>query len=98
MDEIREIGLEDLRPAAFIREKAEEVSRAVGEGCAVNALSGGVDSSVVTMIGHRALGPRLKTYFIENGIMREGEAQRVAALFRGLGVKVEIIDAGKQFF
>ena len=98
MEKIREIRLEDLRPAAFIREKAEEVSEAVGEGCAVNALSGGVDSSVVTMIGHRALGRRLKTYFIENGIMREGEARRIAALFRGLGVKVEVIDARRQFF
>jgi len=98
MEKIREIRLEDLRPAAFIREKAEEVSEAVGEGCAVNALSGGVDSSVVTMSGHRALGRRLKTYFIENGIMREGEARRIAALFRGLGVKVEVIDARRQFF
>jgi len=98
MEKIREIGIADLKPAAFIREQVAAIAEAVGDGVAVNALSGGVDSSVVTLLGHRALGPRLKTYFIENGIMREGEAKRIAALFRRLGVKVEVIDAGRQFF
>jgi GMP synthase (glutamine-hydrolysing) len=64
----------------------------------VNALSGGVDSSVVTLIGHRALGNRLKTYFIENGLMREGEPQMIADLFRKMGVPVEVIDSRKEFF
>ncbi len=98
MEKISEIRLENLKPASFIREQVEKLRTDVGDGCAVNALSGGVDSSVVTMIGHRALGRRLKTYFIENGIMREGEARRIASLFRSLGVKVEVIDARKQFF
>ncbi|MCD6365133.1 MAG: ExsB family transcriptional regulator, partial [Planctomycetes bacterium] len=44
------------------------------------------------------LGDRLKTYFIENGLMREGEAQYVVGVFRELGVKVEIVDAHEQFF
>jgi GMP synthase (glutamine-hydrolysing) len=70
----------------------------VGEGTAINALSGGVDSSVVTMLGHKALGKRLKTYFIDNGIMREGEPQRIKAVFKELGVTVEIIGAQKNFF
>ena len=98
MEKIREIRLENLKTAAFIREKAAEIAGEVGDGVAVNALSGGVDSSVVTMLGHLALGKRLKTYFVENGIMREGEPKRVAAIFRSLGVKVEIIDAKKSFF
>jgi GMP synthase (glutamine-hydrolysing) len=98
MEKIREITLASLRPAAFIRDQVAAIAEAVGTGVAVNALSGGVDSSVVTMLGHRALGPRLKTYFIENGIMREGEAKRIVELFRRLGVKVEVIDARKQFF
>ncbi len=95
---IREIRLEDLHTAAFIREQAAGIAEAVGSGTAVNALSGGVDSSVVTMIGHRALGSRLKTYFVENGIMREGEAERIVAIFKQLGVKVEVVDARRQFF
>jgi len=70
----------------------------VGSGLAINALSGGVDSSTVTMLGHRALGPQLVTVFIENGLMREGEAQRVQDLFRALGVAVKVVDARDEFF
>ena len=96
--DITEITLRQLNPARFIQEKVKEITDAVGDGYAVNALSGGVDSSVVTMIGHQALGARLKTYFIENGIMREGEAKAIQEAFAALGVKVEVIDAKKQFF
>ena len=71
-----------LDPQAFIMVQVECLRAAVGGGTAVVALSGGVDSSVVTMLGHRALGPRLKAYFIENGIMREGEAKRIVETLR----------------
>ena len=90
--------VEDLEPDKFVREKVEEISAVVGTDCAINALSGGVDSSTVTMLGHSALGERLKTYFIENGLMREGAAEQVVSLFADLGVKVEVVDAKKQFF
>jgi GMP synthase (glutamine-hydrolysing) len=93
-----EIRLEDLNTEAFIKQKVSEISSAVGEGVAVNALSGGVDSSVVTLLGHKALGTRLKTYFIDNGIMREGEPQHIVSLFKKLGVEVELIDAHDVFF
>ncbi len=95
---IREITLDELDAGDFIEAKAAEIREAVGDGTAVNALSGGVDSSVVTLLGHKALGDQLKTYFIDNGIMREGEPERVASLFTELGVKVEVVDARKEFF
>jgi len=95
---IREITLKDLDPEAFIRTQMEALRDTVGEGTAVVALSGGVDSSVVTMLGHRALGSRLKAYFIENGIMRAGEPQAIVAAFKRLGVRVELVDARAQFF
>lgn len=95
---IEEIKLEDLRPEEFIKGKVGEISSAVGEGLAINALSGGVDSSAVTMLGHRALGEKLKTCFIRNGLMREGEPERVVAVFKNLGVNVELVDAQKEFF
>jgi GMP synthase (glutamine-hydrolysing) len=95
---IKEIRLEDLKPKKFIEEKVAEISAVVGRGSAINALSGGVDSSAVTMLGHKALGNKLKTYFIENGLMRQGEPQHIVSLFKKLGVPVEIIDARKQFF
>ncbi|MGA7076754.1 MAG: ExsB family transcriptional regulator [Halobacteriota archaeon] len=95
---IKEITARELNIDGFINEKIKEIKEIVGDGMAINALSGGVDSSTVTMLGHRALGNRLKTAFIDNGIMREGEAGQVVGLFRNLGVKVEVIDARKEFF
>ena len=93
-----EITAKNLEPEVFIQEKVAQIQEIVGDGTAINALSGGVDSSTVTMLGHRALGDRLKTVFIENGLMRQGEADRVVRLFENLGVSVEIIDAKKAFF
>ena len=95
---IKEITAQELNAETFIREKVKEIQEAVGDGTAINALSGGVDSSAVTMLGHKALGKRLRTVFIENGLMREGEPDRVAALFKDLGVTVEIFDARDEFF
>lgn len=96
--DIREIKAKDLDPRAFIEAQVERIRAAVGDGAAVVALSGGVDSSVVTMLGHRALGPRLSAYFIENGIMRLGEPQAIVSRFRRLGVFVELVDARAHFF
>ena len=53
---ITEITTQELNTESFISEKVEEIKDAVGGGTAINALSGGVDSSTVTMLGHRALG------------------------------------------
>jgi GMP synthase (glutamine-hydrolysing) len=96
--EINEITLEQLEPEKFITAQVEQISSTVGNGSAINALSGGVDSSVVTMIGHRALGNRLRTYFIDSGLMREGEPEHIASLFKDMGVNVEVIDAKRTFF
>ena len=95
---IKEITAKELNTESFINERVKEIKDAVGEGTAINALSGGVDSSTVTMLGHRALGKRLKTVFIENGLMRAGEPEQVAGFFKALGVSVEIVDARKEFF
>jgi GMP synthase (glutamine-hydrolysing) len=95
---IHEIRIENLNPDGFIEEKIAEISSTVGDGVAINALSGGVDSAAVTMLGHKAIGERLKTYFIENGLMRQDEPQKVVALFADLGVHVEVIDARDEFF
>jgi len=95
---VEEIKHDDLDVEKFIDEKVAEISSAVGDGLAVNALSGGVDSSAVTLLGHKALGDRLKTYFIDHGLMREGEPQLVFDTFAALGVHVEIVDSREEFF
>jgi len=94
---VKEILAESLNPESFIDEKVNEIKQAVGKDMTINALSGGVDSSVVTLLGHRALDKRLRTVFIQNGLMREGEPERVASFFSKLGVSVEIIDAEEAF-
>jgi len=95
---MKEITVEELDVDGFIAEKTAEISSAVGDGLAVNALSGGVDSSAVTLLGHKAIGDRLKTYFVDHGLMREGEPQFVVDTFKELGIHVELVDARKEFF
>jgi len=95
---MEEITAEALNSGKFIEQQVSAISETVGDGLAINALSGGVDSSAVTMIGHRALGDRLKTYFIDNGIMRQGEPEWIVSVFKDLGVHVEVIDARTEFF
>ena len=95
---IKEITAKELSTKRFIEEKVKEIQGTVGDGLAINALSGGVDSSTVTLLGHRALGKCLKTVFIENGLMREGEPQRVVGLFKKFKVPVEVVDARAEFF
>ncbi len=94
---IKEITVKNLDTTKFIEEKTKMIKDTVGNGVAINALSGGVDSSVVTMLGHKALGNRLRTVFIQNGLMREGEPEKVAGFFSALGINIEIIDAQKEF-
>jgi len=96
--ELKEITIDQLEPERFIAEQVEQIASMVGSGSAINALSGGVDSSVVTMIAHRALGERLKTYFIDTGLMRQGEPEYIVSMFQAMGVHVELIDAQKTFF
>lgn len=98
MGKIREIPLAALKLNEFIKNKVKEIAGEVRDGIAINALSGGVDSSVVTLLGFKALGGQLKTYFIDTGLMRHQEPQYVVSIFKSLGVPVELINAKKQFF
>ncbi len=82
----------------FIERQVEEIRETVGSQKAISALSGGVDSSVATVLAHRALGPQLKTIFIDHGLMREKEPEEVKNVFSRLGIEIEIIDARNEFF
>lgn len=82
----------------FIEERIEEIRRIVGSEKAINALSGGVDSSTVTLLGHRAIGDRLKTVFVDTGVMREGEPEQVIGTFKKMGVTVHLVEAQQEFF
>jgi len=81
----------------FVEEQIAEIKQTVGDEKAINALSGGVDSSLVTVLGHRALGDRLKTVFVDSALMREGEPQRVVDIFATLDIPVDLVDARQEF-
>jgi GMP synthase (glutamine-hydrolysing) len=82
----------------FIKDKIAEIQKTVGNGEAISALSGGVDSSACTVLAWRALGSTLKVIFIDDGLMREGEPQQVRGGFGKLGIEVEIVNARDEFF
>jgi GMP synthase (glutamine-hydrolysing) len=81
----------------FIEQQIAEIKREVGQGLAINAVSGGVDSSTVTVLAHRALGKQLRTIFVDNALMREGEPERVVRTFSEMGIPVEVVDARQAF-
>jgi len=82
----------------FVREAVAEIRETVRDERAISALSGGVDSSVVTALGHRALGDRLEVIFIDDGLMRQDEPREVKEAFGEMGIKVRVINAKKRFF
>ncbi|MCA8959821.1 MAG: glutamine-hydrolyzing GMP synthase [Planctomycetes bacterium] len=83
----------------YVDQMIEEIREQVGEtGRVVCALSGGVDSSVVAMLLHRAVGDRLSCFFIDNGLLRQGEAAQVNALFSDrYHMNFRCIDATERF-
>ena len=81
----------------FVEEQIAQIKRTVGDAKAINALSGGVDSSLVTILGHRALGDHLKTVFIDSALMRQGEPKRVVDTFARMKIPVELVDAQEEF-
>ncbi len=95
---VQEITAQELDSERFIEEQVRQIQAAVGKGRAINALSGGVDSSTVTVLGHRALGERLTTVFVDNGLMREQEPEQIATVFGKLGIPVKVVDARQAFF
>jgi len=82
----------------YANEAIEKVRAQVGEEEVILGLSGGVDSSVVAALLHRAIGEQLTCVFVDNGLLRLNEAEQVMLTFaRNLGVKVIHVDATEQF-
>lgn len=75
----------------------EEIRSRVGGSHALCAVSGGVDSTVAAVLASRAIGDRLHAVFVNHGLLREGEPEEVLKTLRGLGVRVDYIDASEDF-
>ncbi len=87
----------DWSMASFLETTQAEVRERVGNAHVVAALSGGVDSSVMVTLLHRAIADRLHPIFVNNGLLRKGEAEEVQAMFRGQGIQLDYVDASESF-
>ncbi len=84
--------------SSFIENSLRDLSNRVGKAHVVAALSGGVDSSVMVALLHRAIGDRLHPIFVDNGLLRKDEAKQVHEFLEdGLGIKVDHVDASERF-
>jgi GMP synthase (glutamine-hydrolysing) len=88
----------DWTPARVAEDQIERVREQVGDGRAICALSGGVDSSVAALLVHRAIGDRLTCVFVDHGLLRRNEADQVVAAFRdNFGVPLVVARAEDRF-
>jgi len=82
----------------FITDSLSRIKEQVGKGKVINALSGGVDSSVVATLIHQAIGDQLNCIFVNNGLLRREEAERTLRVFQqNLGMKITYVDASDRF-
>jgi GMP synthase (glutamine-hydrolysing) len=80
----------------FVQQAIQEIKEKVKDGKAIIALSGGVDSSVCATLAHKAIGDRLIPVFVDTGLMREGEPERIKEIFGHMNLV--FVDARDEFF
>ena len=84
-------------PAAFVRTALDDL-RAKVPGKAIVAASGGIDSTTAAVLAERALGDRARAVFVDTGLLRAGEVERVGAFFRASHLAYDVADASDRFF
>lgn len=83
---------------SFIEYSIQDIRKQVNGGKVLSALSGGVDSSVVSVLLHKAIGDQLTCIFVDNGLLRKGEAKKVVTTFRdNFNINLIYIDRSKRF-
>ena len=85
-------------PGRFVDDQVDRIRQEVGDGRAVAALSGGVDSSVASVLVHRAMGDRLTCVFVDTGLLRKGEPDQVRTTFgEHFRMNLRTVDARERF-
>jgi len=94
------VTLEGFRPSSYLTTETARLQETVGDGKAIAAVSGGVDSTVAALVAKRALGERLFPVFIDTGFLRVGEPENVKSRLGepSVGLKVKLVKAGGRFF
>jgi len=88
----------DWTMASFVETTMADVRKRIGEAHVVAGLSGGVDSSVMVTLLHKAIGEQLHPIFVNNGLLRKDEAREVRSTFREqLGIELDYVDASDRF-
>lgn len=84
-------------PASFIEQTVQELKAQLGDDKVILALSGGVDSSVTAVLLNKAIGKNLTCIFVDHGLLRQGEFERVLKDYEHLGLNVIGVDASAKF-
>ena len=86
-----------LKASHLIDEAIEKIKSQIDD-VAVIGCSGGIDSSVATVLAHRAVGDMLHCVYVDTGMMRKGETENVSAIMSELGVELTVVEASERFF
>lgn len=89
---------QDWTPASFVHETVAKLNQQIGNAHVIMALSGGVDSTVAAMLISKAIGNRLHGIFVDNGVLRKNEFEKVLETYEQLNLNVTGVDAKKIFY
>ncbi len=87
----------DWTPSVFVDESIAWIKKTVGEDKVILGLSGGVDSTVAGILLHRAIGKNLHCIFIDNGLLRKDEFNKVLDSYKAMQLNVRGVDASEHF-